>query len=56
MSEAWITVRLSLGSILAHFTFWKMDSVNGRNFIHSVVLKKYIQGEMYKKIVKLKHF
>lgn len=27
MSEAWITVRLSLGSILAHFTFWKMDSV-----------------------------
>lgn len=36
--------------------FWKMDSANGGNFIHSVVLKKYIQEEMYKKIVKLKHF
>lgn len=50
--EASITVR---SSILVYFTFWKMDSANGRNFIHNVVLKKYIQREMYKKIVKLKH-
>lgn len=40
--EASITVR---SSILVHFTFWKMDSANGGNFIYIMLFWKSIFKE-----------